>query len=1098
MSTNPHQTHLSGTVTRISAEPKQAPRGGYVFRGIELADSREGRKIFLIFPVFAGDALFEFPLLCWEGALISARGMDFNNELADGSLIFAANLESEVLVEPYRTVSVTEAVHASRCMKAADIVYRIPPDEPFWMEKGRLIHTLFVHLVQDRGEASEPPETDTGIGNAEEVFLDGYRRGLPRLISALPGSKIFVEDRALEEEAWRHFTFLGSWLKNRRAPDQHAEIEVDRISTRWGLKGRADCVFEAPGARFVVELKTGRTPISDHLLQLFAYTMLFGNGDERGAIDGSLLYSGIGLETMLADLRGIHKGAIIQGRNRAVFLRHAFGLQGSWLDCPDLDEPCPRTARCVHRDLCMHLYGNIEWLKRVRLSGERKAYYDHWFRLLGIEEWVQESAFCRVLDPGTLEERLAERTTLSVEEVKVNAEPAAESPDERHSRAPGGRETYVELSFDELAPDVSPGEDVILHRGDACAEAALRGRVVGSGAGRVLVRVRRTHLPLGSHHDDPSGLRPDGVPAGNSQRDSVVRAGPASNAHDRPGAARTAPSQDSFSWTATEVEDASAGKLADRPASPTQSGEVSCGSPIEKLSPQEREGRVRGEDVEPTCALKLAPMGAQGGGDHPWYLDKIPFSKGPQTARHALFRFLEVGEPGVINAVVNAIPQQSGDGNVPASIAVSPHEPVAGDEDLAFGEGLTAELNDDQQAAVIEALDSEVYHLIHGPPGTGKTRVLARLAKLCLDSGERLLIACPTNVALDRLLISLMDLGVRDFIRVGGRSVVSGDFLEALDRHGRPAVLLDDLAGSATDCAAFRRMVRQTRLIGATAFQTVSHPMFCRQEFDRVIVDEAGQLDEPSALGPLALGKRVVLGGDHLQLPPVVQARSEDPAQPFGMERSLFERLFESGPAPRVSALTVQYRMNREVQDIPSRLFYGGSLVPSAEAARRRLSLNVGLAPNSEMTRILDPANPVVFVDVPGPDSGKARPEEARKVAEIVEALLLCGVPADQVGIITPYRAQQSLIRAGMPESAKKISVDTVDRFQGGEREVIILSLARSDNVTSFLADRKRLNVSLSRARSKLVLLGHGPVLDGHALFSAILEGVTRIPVTPE
>ncbi len=1307
MQTDSHTTHFSGLVTRISAEPKQAARGGYLFRGIELAGSGAGRKIFLIFPEFAGEALFEFPLLCWEGAMISAYGLDFNNELQDGSLIFTANQQSDVLIEPYRAVSVTEAVHAARCIKAADLVYRIPSNEPFWMEKGKLIHSLFVALLHNGGQITGRPasatnnriglglprtpirgrsasaamagsdgstqirtagdhcgiaatdsggdagshdessllETNSDHSSTAQVFLDGYRRSFPRLMSSLPGSKISVDDRALEEEARRHFEFLALWLQDNRRPDEHAEIEVDRISTRWGLKGRADCIFEGPGARFVVELKTGRTPISDHLFQLFAYTMLFGKGDDCAAIDGSLLYSGIGLETTLDELRGIHKGAILRGRNRAVFLKHAYGLEGSWLDRAELNEPCPRTAKCVHRDLCMHLYGNIEWLKRVRLSGDRKVYYDHWFRLLGVEEWVQDSAFCRVLDPGTLGERVADGTTLPVGGVRLKppcvpssdigsrkvtayaAEPQVcdqlihqefseggpkdnrfakgvppeilpfgkgvgfRSEDDRESPAQGHYRTSdrtgieLELLFEELTPDVSPGEEVIVHQGDACAEGALRGRVVASGPGKVLVRARR---PLGSPGNGPGGEPSDAEVIGNSRfdpamgmsssaestgkaphasaesedvrgcttpdeedgKDNSRRSAGLEAAADVQGSRLTAEaegSRDFLPRTAARVDDSSDSGTATLQDSATHPGSSSQNTSARRANSSERHSSPPGSGSQdlpthpggssldsPTqsgSSLQNTPLsagaslqdspthagaslqdspthagdsphnspplvgGVRGGGKHQWYLDKIPFSRGPQNGRHALFRFLDRGSPSAIDAVINGTPEDSPVAKGPDSNSGSTCEPPAPDEDLDFAEGLFGELNEDQQAAVMEALNSDVYHLIHGPPGTGKTRVLARLAKMCLDRGERLLIACPTNVALDRLLISLMDLGVLNFIRVGGRSVVSGEFLEALERHGRPAVLLDDLTSSGIDCGAFRKMVRHTGLIGATAFQTVAHPMFCRQEFDRVIVDEAGQLDEPSALGPLALGKRFVLGGDHLQLPPVVQARSEDPAQPFGLECSLFERLFESGPSSRISALRVQYRMNQEVQDIPSRLFYGGSLVPSAEAAQRRLNLNVGLAPTSEMERILDPSSPVVFVDVPGPDSGKARPEEAHMAAAIVEGLLLCGVPAEQVGIITPYKAQQSLIRAGMPESAGKISVDTVDRFQGGEREVIILSLARSDSVTSFLADRKRLNVSLSRARSKLVLLGHGPVLEGHSLFSAILDGVKRVPV---
>jgi len=192
--------------------------------------------------------------------------------------------------------------------------------------------------------------------------------------------------------------------------------------------------------------------------------------------------------------------------------------------------------------------------------------------------------------------------------------------------------------------------------------------------------------------------------------------------------------------------------------------------------------------------------------------------------------------------------------------------------------------------------------------------------------------------------------------------------------------------------------------------------------------------------------------------------------------------------------------MNSEIQEIPSRLFYSGSLVASPEAAGRRLAIDPQILEDSEINRIVDPDRPVVFVDVQGGNSGKVRPEEADLAARIVACLVSWGLPASEIGVITPYRVQQTLIRKHLSDctsNASLVSVDTVDRFQGGEREVIILSLARSDGVTSFLADRKRLNVSLSRARSKLILLGHGHVLEEHPLFSSLLEDLYRVTIGP-
>ena len=187
---------------------------------------------------------------------------------------------------------------------------------------------------------------------------------------------------------------------------------------------------------------------------------------------------------------------------------------------------------------------------------------------------------------------------------------------------------------------------------------------------------------------------------------------------------------------------------------------------------------------------------------------------------------------------------------------------------------------------------------------------------------------------------------------------------------------------------------------------------------------------------------------------------------------------------------------------MPSRLFYQGMLFPAAEAAGRRLRLHPDWSDGTPIGKIVNPDLPVVFVDVAGADSGRSRPEEAAVATRIVESLLAGGVPPHEIGIITPYKAQQALIRKRLGEvrsaAAAGLSVDTVDRFQGGEREVIILSLSRSDEVTSFLADQKRLNVSLTRARSKLILLGHARVLEEHPLFREVLEGLERVRIDTE
>lgn len=1016
-----HTGSVQGAVVRIASEPKTAPRGGYLFRGLEIGHDGHSDRIFLMFPEFAGEDLYGFPLLCWEGARIAAFNLQLNNQLDDGSVIYTVTSESHLVLEPFRLVSVTEAIEAAGCIRSADIRYRVGSSEPFWMAKGRLIHTLLDSLLYNHEESWD------------RIFSEVYQQALPALMAVLPGSGIFPDQKQFEEEARTHFNNLKSWLKEGLASFSLVGVEADRMSARWGLKGRADALLYNGNRTAILELKSGKFPAEDHRLQLMAYSLLFTPDEESRAPDGYLVYSASGrVEPLDGDGDGIER-TILEGRNRVVALKHSYTLETK----PFAEHECPRNGRCFSRAACSRFFGTPTGEGEPLLKGAYRDYYDRWLRLLSRDAWAEEGEFARVLDRGTLEERIAEGTTVPVSDVSLMVGGGASASVEGNGRGTGCKGSKTEKVDDSTSPladrdrpgqvvanisvleavaDVGPGEEVILHRGDPCSSAAMRGRVIDSEEGRTLVRIK---VPF-----DPSSSGP--------------------------------PTPDSFpAFESTQT----------------------------------------------------------------WFLDRIPFSRGREVARQALFRFLDKADPAVVEAVVGTQPlapsaellEASGEKPLPAlnreadgasqrESQTTPTDGNAGDE-LCFSEGLQSELNQDQESAVRAALDCETFHLIHGPPGTGKTRVLARLIRICLDRGERVLIACPTNVALDRLLISLMNLGVKSFLRIGGSAYLSNEFLDAVERCGRPPVLLEELAARERNFRRFGKRVEEMRLIGATAYQCAAHQFFLRQRFDRVVLDEAGQLDEPSTLGPLTFARKFILGGDHLQLPPVVKTRDQvsDSSLDAGLSQSLFERLFLSAPSSQISSLRMQYRMNLEVQSISSRLFYEGTLFPSPEAAGRRLKIDRQKSGDAQIEKIVAPESPVVFVDVPGSDTGKSSSEEAGVVCRIVERLLAAGVSSHEIGIITPYKAQQALIRKRLLKrrgNLQSLSVDTVDRFQGGEREVIIMSLARSDAVTSFLADPKRLNVSLSRARSKLILLGRGSMLDEHPLFSSILDSLERITVS--
>ncbi|MFZ5866155.1 MAG: AAA domain-containing protein [Thermodesulfobacteriota bacterium] len=1003
---------LRGRIVRVAAQPQKAKRGEYLFRGIEVSSATEDGRGFIIIPEtmceFNREDLCEFPQLCWEGAELAAYGLQLNNRLESGA-IYTVTPDSELILEPYRPVSVTEAVEAAACVRLVDVRYRAAPEEFFHMAKGTLVHSLFGHILS---------RTVAGI---EPNFPEAYSKARPALLENLAGSGIQVRDGELKKEARQHFDNLLAWLHGNSHLMGKVRVEEDRISTRLGLKGRVDAMLDGTRQRTILELKTGRVPVEDHRLQLFAYQMLFDQVDSPTTPDGYVLYSATG-SSIRVDSGNRHM--ILSGRNRVVWLRHAHAEHGTISADAMIRDSCSRKGRCFSRGSCARLFGNDMVKAHPALDAHEQAYYDRWYRLLAQEAWHVETQFARVLDPSSLRERLASGETLRVaridsidsqgsvpdsqdSEPDLNASLSTQRPSNRNEESTfESQGEFIELTIDGPGAEFSPGESVILHTGDAAAAQAVRATVHAATADQVTLRTR---TPVCLDHE--------------------------------------------------------------------------------------------------SCSDKQLPQAEAAEGQ--WFLDRIPFARGVDAARQALWNFLTKGNRPVVQEVTGT-PADSTDESENESPTCSivraasdpgpdPDDDLRSDQ-LCYAEGLAGELNDEQEQAVKDALESGTFHLIHGPPGTGKTRTLARLVQLCLDRGERVLVACPTNVALDRLLIYLMKLGVNDFLRIGSLQAVSAEFAAAVKRLGKPHVLLRSLASSRIGTNAFRSRVYRVPLVGATAYQCSVHPLFSSQRFDRVIVDEAGQLDEPSTLGPLSLGGRFVLGGDHLQLPPIVLCKAENTNHATGLEQSLFERLFRGSPSDKVSRLRTQYRMNTEIQEIPSRVFYDGTLVASPEAATRRLTIESRLPDDPEIGRIIDPEQPVVFVDIPGADSGKARPEEAEIACKIVERLVGLGVPSEEIGIITPYRAQQAMIRSGLNNGRAGIpaSVDTVDRFQGGEKEVIILSLARSDGVTSFLADRKRLNVSLSRARSKLILLGHAAVLEEHPLFASLLAGLERVRIEPD
>jgi DNA replication ATP-dependent helicase Dna2 len=373
-----------------------------------------------------------------------------------------------------------------------------------------------------------------------------------------------------------------------------------------------------------------------------------------------------------------------------------------------------------------------------------------------------------------------------------------------------------------------------------------------------------------------------------------------------------------------------------------------------------------------------------------------------------------------------------------------------------------AGLNDSQVDAVAQAYAADLLHLIQGPPGAGKTWVLAHLARLLVEDGQRVLVTALTHRAIDNALNKLpqVDAGL-PVCKIGEERHAAE--LDVPNHETFDQSHFGDLSGG--------------YVVGATPFALQTHRL-ANVEFDVVLFDEASQVTLPLAImGMLAAGKYVFIG-DENQLPPVTVFSELEQAR-----TSIFAYLSGRSPA---TLLNVTYRLNDVLSGWPSQTFYQGQLKPSPAAAARRLKLS-GRA--SRWDFILDPASPAVFLDLCHRNTTVRSRTEAETVVELILSLLGHGIPPQEIGVVVPYRAQSRLIRSllrralGSEEVLGRLVVDTVERMQGQEREVVLVSFATASpafalQMAGFLFQPQRLNVAVTRPRTKLILVGSRHMLD--------------------
>ena len=454
-------------------------------------------------------------------------------------------------------------------------------------------------------------------------------------------------------------------------------------------------------------------------------------------------------------------------------------------------------------------------------------------------------------------------------------------------------------------------------------------------------------------------------------------------------------------------------------------------------------------------------------------------------------------------------------------------------------------LNESQLAAVRHVICAKDVAIIHGPPGTGKTTTLVQAILETIRRERRVLVCAPSNTAVDLLTEKLGVRGI-NVIRLGNPSRVS----DVLLNHTLDARVMAHPSYSAMH--AMRKTAEQHRntaneYVRDFDFEHRQQRQWLRQEartlcqaandlerfiledvlesvqvitstlvgasnrhishlrFETVFIDEAAQALEPSCWIPITKAKRVILAGDHCQLPPTVKSEK---AAHEGLRETLFEKCINRQPTA-ARMLTVQYRMHEHIMRFSSEQFYGCQLQAHPSVQRADLGAYDRVFAHELPVEFLDTASLGFHENTILESRSTANPREADCLLRRLTELLVCFKQGEHqknpltIGVIAPYRAQINYLNDAIEENDalsgflqnRTLSVGTVDSFQGQERDIIAISLTRcnSHGDIGFLSDIRRMNVGMTRARRKLLMVGDSATLTNHPFFVALLTYVKRV-----
>ena len=436
------------------------------------------------------------------------------------------------------------------------------------------------------------------------------------------------------------------------------------------------------------------------------------------------------------------------------------------------------------------------------------------------------------------------------------------------------------------------------------------------------------------------------------------------------------------------------------------------------------------------------------------------------------------------------------------------------------------QLNDSQNEAVNTILQARDVSIVHGPPGTGKTTTLVQAVKKLCEQEQTVLVTAPSNTAVDLLTERLSQQGL-NVVRIGNISRVDEEILShTLDVRMAEHPESKNIRKVKIEAAEARKQARKyRRRFGREEYQErkmlfqeakelmswanqledrlidqildgaqvitctligAADKVLDRRKFRTVVIDEAAQALEPATWVPILKASKVVLTGDPFQLPPTVKSRK---AAKAGLAVTLIEKALDR--LEGVQLLRTQYRMNKEIMAFSNGWFYDGLLQADESVADQRLAISQN--------------DPVVFVDTAGCGfeekvhpayRSRYNPEEAQILFEHLYQLLdhHLGLEYPSIALISPYREQVIYLEDKVQEDPRlqdmPITVNTIDGFQGQERDVVYISLVRSNpkGEIGFLKDYRRMNVAMTRARKQLIILGDSATIGQDPFYQKFLE----------